>query len=553
MHSLSKNWVILPKKSDSIIEQLLFNRNIKLKNRKSFLSPSFDQDLHDPFLMKGMKAAIGRIIKAIDNKEKIGLFGDYDADGIPGLALLYQSFKKMGLEVILYIPKRAQGYGLNFEGIDLFKKEKVTLMVTVDLGIRNIKEVIYAKENGIDTIIIDHHEQGEKLPEAIILNPKQKNDRYPFRELSACGVAFKFIQGMSRESMLTKTINIPFLKWLLDLVAIATICDVVPLVDENRIFAKFGLIVLQKTRRIGLEKLYQAATIDHNLIDTHTVGFQIGPRLNAPGRMDHANESFYLLVSEDPRESMILATKLDQINRQRQAELERVLKEAEEKVEKNLLHQKKVILVEGKNWPHGIIGLVAGKLMEQFSRPAIVCERREKDFRGSARSIDAFNIIEALEEAKQFLSSYGGHAKAAGLTFEQEHLSNLYDELLKIAENKITNEDLIPKLKIDALVKKEDLDYNLLNDIQKFAPFGLGNPRPVFMIEKAAISDIRTVGQTQKHLKMKVEGIEAIGFDLGNLAKDLSQDQKIDAAFTLDEDNWDGNKKLQLKIIDIRI
>jgi len=547
---LSKNWVILPKKSDNIVEQLLSNRNIKLEDRKSFLSPSFDQDLHDPFLMKGMKLAVERIESALQNKETIGVFADYDADGVPGLALLYETLKKMGLGVISYIPRREQGYGLNVEGIELFLKEKVTLMITVDLGIRNIKEVAYAKDRGIDTIIVDHHEQANVLPDAIILNPKQKGDKYPFRELAGCGVAFKFAEAISKK---TKLINIAYLKWLLDLVAIATICDVVPLVDENRIFAKFGLIVLQKTKRIGLEKLYQVAGFDRNLIDTYTVGFQIGPRLNAPGRMDHANKSFYLLVSEDEKESMILATKLDQINRQRQAELERVLAEAEKKVQKNLLYQKRVILVEGKDWPHGIIGLVAGKLMEQFSRPAIVCERREKDFRGSARSIDAFNIIEALEESKQFLSSYGGHAKAAGLTFEQEHLSNLYDELLKIADSKLRDEDLVAKLRIDALVKRRDLDYNLLVNIQKFAPFGLGNPRPVFMIEKAAISDIRTVGQEQKHLKMKVEGIDAIGFDLGGVGKDLYENQKIDVAFTLDENSWDGIKKLQLKIIDIKI
>ena len=547
---MSKNWVILPKKSDNIVEQLLSNRNIKLEDRKSFLSPSFDQDLHDPFLMKGMKLAVERIESALQNKETIGVFADYDADGVPGLALLYETLKKMGLGVISYIPRREQGYGLNVEGIELFLKEKVTLMITVDLGIRNIKEVAYAKDRGIDTIIVDHHEQANVLPDAIILNPKQKGDKYPFRELAGCGVAFKFAEAISKK---TKLINIAYLKWLLDLVAIATICDVVPLVDENRIFAKFGLIVLQKTKRIGLEKLYQVAGFDRNLIDTYTVGFQIGPRLNAPGRMDHANKSFYLLVSEDEKESMILATKLDQINRQRQAELERVLAEAEKKVQKNLLYQKRVILVEGKDWPHGIIGLVAGKLMEQFSRPAIVCERREKDFRGSARSIDAFNIIEALEESKQFLSSYGGHAKAAGLTFEQEHLSNLYDELLKIADSKLRDEDLVAKLRIDALVKRRDLDYNLLVNIQKFAPFGLGNPRPVFMIEKAAISDIRTVGQEQKHLKMKVEGIDAIGFDLGGVGKDLYENQKIDVAFTLDENSWDGIKKLQLKIIDIKI
>jgi len=547
---LLKNWVILTKKSDDIIEQLFFNRNIDRKDWQKFLSPNFDQGLHDPFLMKGMREAVSRIKLAKEKGETVGIFGDYDADGVPGLALLYLSLQKYGLKVISYIPKREEGYGLNKEGIDLFKSKKVTLMITVDLGIRNIKEIEYALENNINTIIVDHHEQGQELPNAIILNPKQKGDKYPFRELAGCAVAFKLIQAIAKS---TENISESYLKWLLDFVAIATICDIVPLIDENRIFAKYGLIVLSKTKRVGLQKLYQIANIDPDAIDTYIVGFQIGPRLNAPGRMDHANESFYLLTSDDAKKSVGLATKLDQINRQRQTELERVLKEAKEKVEKNLLHHKKVILVEGKDWPHGIIGLVAGKLMEQYTRPAIVCERREKDFRGSARSIEAYNIIEALEESKQFLTSYGGHAKAAGLTFEQEHLSNLYDELLKIAEIKITDEDLIPKLKIDALVKKDDLNYNLWADIQKFEPFGLGNPRPVFALEKAKISDVRTVGQTRKHLKMKVEGIGAIGFDLGYLAKDLFEDQRINVAFSIDEDNWDGTRKLQLKIIDIKI
>ncbi len=546
---MSKNWVIAPQKSENIIEQLLLNRNILRKDWKLFLNPDFGKSLHDPFLMKGMKEAVARISKAIKDKEKIGIFGDYDADGVPGLTLLYELIGRFGLKVIPYIPRREQGYGLNKEGIDLFKKGNASLIIAVDLGIRNIYEVQYAKGLGMDTIIVDHHEVGEKLPAAIILNPKQKGDKYPFRELSGCGVAFKLAQALAKHH---HKINESFIKWLLDLVAIATICDVVPLIDENRIFAKFGLIVLRKTKRVGLQKLYQVSAIEQNLIDTYSVGFQIGPRLNAPGRMDHANESFYLLISRDERESLNLANKLDRINRQRQAELDRVLSEAQAKVEKDGLFEKKVILVEGKSWPHGIIGLVAGKLMERYSRPAIVCERRVKDFRGSARSVDAYNIIEALESSKRFLSSYGGHAKAAGLTFEQEHLANLYDELLKIAEQKICDEDLMPRLVVDALVKKSDITYNLLVKLKDFEPHGLGNPRPVFALKNAKISNAKVVGKTSKHLSFRVEGIKAIGFDLADYFEALKFEQEADIAFTLDEDNWDGNNQIQLKVLDIK-
>lgn len=544
---MNKKWIVAEKKSDDLIEQLLINRKIKKNDRHSFLSPDFEKDLHDPYLMKDMCRAVDRIAKAISKNEIVGIFGDYDADGIPGLALLYDLFLKLGLNVVPYIPSRNEGYGLNKEGIDFFKKAKVTLMVTVDLGIRSIDQVNYAKRQNIETIILDHHEPGDKIPDCIVVNPKQKGDKYPFRELSGCGVAFKLAQALSAKY---KEINSAYLKWLLDLVAISTICDVVPLVDENRVFAKFGLIVLRKTKRIGLLKLYQAADIDPEKIDTYTVGFQIGPRINAPGRMQHANQSFYLLISQDAEEASELAQKLDQINRQRQAELDRVLKEAKTKVLKQCLDQKKVILVSSDGWPHGIIGLVAGKLMEEYSRPVIVCEKRDKDFRGSARSIDAYNIIEALDESKEFLIGYGGHAKAAGLFFEHAQLPFLYDRLLAIAESKLTAADLVPKIKIDAEISQKEINKRLLESLKKLEPFGLGNPRPVFALENAQASNVRTVGKENKHLSFKIDGIKAIAFSMAEHEK--IGDSQADFAFTIDEDTWGGETKIQLKIVDIK-
>jgi len=541
-----KKWIVLPQKSDDIIEQILLNRKIKKPDWASFLNPDFEK-LFDPFLLKGMKEAVQRIEQAYQQKEIIGIFGDYDADGIPGTALLYEYLIKIGFNVHVYIPSREQGYGLNREGIEVLKKEGVSVLVAIDLGIRNFEEVEEAKKNGLAVIILDHHEVVGKMPRAIILNPKQKGETYPFRELAATGVVFKFIQALNRR---LKKVPENYLKWTLDLVAISTICDVVPLVSENRIFAKFGLIVLKKTKNLGLGSLCQQAAISPENIDTYSVGFQIGPRLNAPGRMDHANESFYLLTSKNKKEANVLAEKLDLINRARQNELERVLKEAKTKVSRDGLAKKKIILVEGKNWPPGIVGLVAGKLMEEFARPVIVFEEKEGKLRGSARSIDAYNMVEALDEAKEYLLKYGGHKRAAGLSLELEHLSNLYDKLLEIAESKLKAEDLVPKITIDAKVNLADLSLKFLDEIRKLEPHGLGNPRPVFLLEDVVVSDVRTVGKENNHLKFKAGDLAAIGFDLGEMAKNLVDGSKADLVFTLDEDNWDGRRKVQLKVLD---
>lgn len=547
---MNKKWILKPKKSDDLVDQLLLNRKIKKEDWASFLKPDFEKGLHDPFLMKNMRAVADRIESAVKNREVVGLFGDYDADGLPGTALLFNTLERLGLDVKVYIPSREQGYGLNKEGIDFLKKEKVSLIITVDLGVRNIEEIKYARQNQIETIVVDHHEVANTLPDCLILDPKQRGDDYPFKELSATGVVFKLIQALAKKF---SKIDMSYLKWSLDLVAISTICDIVPLIDENRVFAKFGLIVLQKTKRIGLMKLYQKAAIEAGKIDTYSVGFQIGPRLNAPGRIDHANESFFLLVNKNDDEAALLAENLDKINRRRQAELDRVLKEAREKVCRDGLDKKKVILVDGKNWPSGIIGLVAGRLMEEFARPVIVCERRVKDLRGSARSIDAYNIIAALDEAKDYLIRYGGHKRAAGLSLELDHLSNLYDKLLEVAESKIKDEELVPKILIDAKINIEKINLELLKKIQQFEPHGLGNPRPVMLMEKVGVSKIRTVGKDGRHLKINVGGIDAIGFDLGQWAAELKENDSVDFVFTMDEDTWDGRTKIQLKILDLKI
>lgn len=550
MQIKNKNWIIEKKYSPNIIDQLLTVRNIDKVMWSKFLKPSFENDLHDPFLLSDMEIAVARIKKAIDRKETIGIFGDYDADGIPATALLSEVLEKYyNLKTAIYIPTRQEGYGLNKNGIDYFRKSGVTLMLTIDLGIREIDNVKYANNYNINTIIIDHHEPGDKLPDAFaIINPKRKDSKYPFRELSAGGVTFKLIQALGKKlGKITSNDQ----KWMLDLVGITTICDMVPLIDENRIFAKYGLIVLQKTKRLGLRKIYEVSNINPVNINVYTIGFQIGPRLNAPGRLDHANESYYILREEDEKKALALAGNLNKINIKRQDEMERILNEGREKIRKDKLDTKKIIFISDKNWSSGLIGLVAGRITEEYARPCFIFQRNELNSKGSARSIDGFDLVEVLEQSKDLLENFGGHTKAAGMTVRNVNLEKLYKKLLVISQKKLNDEDLIPKIKIDAVLTKDQISISLLDKIKRLEPFGMGNPRPVFAVENVKAENVKKIGKDSKHLRFDIYGLKTIAFNWGDIHDDIL-DKHIDIAFTLDEDTWTGKNILQLKVVDIR-
>lgn len=550
---MEKVWEIRAKKHNDLILALLTNRGIVgVEEVEKFLQPDFERDLHDPFLMKNLKKAVERIVEAKEKGERVGIFTDYDADGIPAGALLSKALKAIGIKSYIFIPNREHGYGLSKEGIDYFISNKCSLIITADLGIKNFKEAQYCRGK-IDLIITDHHLPDDDLPEAdLVINPKIKGDRYPFKELSGCGVVYKIIQGLSKYC---SEIDERFLKWNLDLVAISTISDVVPLLDENRVLAKYGLTVLNKTKNLGLQKLIKIAALDKKPIGSYQVGFQIGPRINAPGRIDHATKSFELLVTEDENEASELAHSLNEKNEERQMQMERVFEEAAIKIEKEKLAKKKIIVVAGK-WPKGVIGPTASRIAEKYSRPSILFSVDGNTMVGSARSVSEINILELIESQEKLLMKFGGHKYAAGVTVDQKKYKKFIEGVNKQADNKISEEKLLKKIKIDTGVSLKELSKKLYEKIILFEPFGMGNPKPVFSAENIDLENLRFVGREEKHLsflaKEKNEAIKSICFDAPVDCSIINTKAKWNIAFSLDINVWNNEENLNLNIIDLK-
>ncbi len=546
---------------ESATERILNNRNIKSEKQKdTFLNPDYDSDLADPFLMKDMDKAVSRILAARKNKEKVCVYGDFDADGVTASALLSDFFSQIKIDHFCYIPdKNKEGYGMNGGAIDYIKDQGTKVVVTVDCGISNAAEIEYAKKEKLDVIVIDHHSIPPKLPKTLaVINPKRKGDEYPEKELAGVGVAFKFISALS--SKLNDFDN-QQLKWFLDLVAIGTIADCVPLGGENRTLTKYGLMVLAKTKRVGLRQLFQVGgiNINENRLPTgRQIAFQIAPRINAAGRMDHASLALNLVLSKEQEESKarMQALEIEDKNKYRQKITREIYKEIEDRI-----NQKSdipnVIVEFSPHWEYGVVGLVSGKITDKYNRPSIILQEKDGLLRGSGRSIPEINLVETLRRHEKYLEKFGGHSQALGLAMKKENLEELRRKLEEDVAKFLEGEP-IKEIEIDCEIKLAEASEKLMGELEKLEPFGQGNETPIFLSQGITVADKRLVGNGDKHLKLSIfdkeysdQPMGAIAFGMGQYFDQIEVGQQIDIVYNLEKNHWNGKSSTEARIIDL--
>lgn len=542
----------------SVIAQILYTRGLRTQEEIDiFFTPDYSRDLHDPFLFKDMKKTIARIITARDKKEKVLIYGDYDADGVCSAVLLYSALLEVGVaNVEIYLPHRdTEGYGLNEKAIEQFALDNTDLIITVDCGISNKQEVQQATDLGMDIIVTDHHVEPLELPTAAyaIINPQIKSDTYPFAMLAGVGVAFKVVQALGQ----TLDMGEGFEKWLLDLVAISTVTDCMPLLDENRTLVKYGLVVLNKTKRLGLQKLILATHKPGNEVSTSTIAYRIGPWINAAGRVGHANSAVDLLRADEVGRADIAVEKLEATNKDRQAQTEKMYKQAIIQAEAQA--DNAVIYVFAEEWPLGLVGLVAGKLVTAYGKPAFVMTRNNGEISGSGRSMEGLNMIASLQQLEHLFDRYGGHAMACGFTLNKDITPEKFEEdFLKLAAPIIEQLEPGRVLHIDAELDLKSVNWDLVEQLEQLEPFGEKNPRPQFLVRSAIVKDFQTVGKTNSHLRLlltdatKTKIVKAIAFGFGEYADKLSLGEKITVVAEANVNEWNGNREIQLQIVDIQ-
>jgi single-stranded-DNA-specific exonuclease len=544
--------------ADAVFEELLRLRGITTaEDRERFLTPDYDRDLHDPFLFAHMERVMDRLRIAKESGERIGIFGDFDADGITSTILLSEGLAKLGIPFSVYLPdKHAEGHGLSESAIERFADEGVALIMTVDCGISNSEEVAMAKEWGIETIIIDHHLAPETLPNAYaIVNPKVPGEPYPFKDLCGAGVTFKVLQAIYATFFPDEQEQ---LKWFLDVAAVGTVADVMPLVGENRIIVSYGLIVLSKTRRPGFRELVASRKVpigDGRTPTARDVAFHIAPRLNAASRMDHPRLAHDLLVAESDERAEQLACELEAHNAKRQEVSDAIARDVRKLAKER--GDRSVLFAADPSFYFGVVGLVAGRIANEFAKPTVLLTRGETESKGSLRSIPGLNIIEVLEECSDLLDRFGGHAAAAGITLPNGNLLALEERMERLVAERIEGGIPEPEHLYDLALPAHQYTLDLVRGLRRLAPFGEGNPEPVFLATGLSVTEARPVGKTGTHLKLLLatpdgRAFDAIGFSLADRIPDLAPGDRIDALFQLDENEWNGRVTVQLKLVDIR-
>ena len=545
---------------DPLLQELLYSRGIDSKEAAQiFLEPDYERDIHNPFLMHGMKKSVTRILKAIKNKENIVIYSDYDCDGIPGGVVLHDFFKKIGYKHFSnYIPHRhEEGYGLNISAIEKAGKDGTKVLITVDCGITDAIPVKRANELGIDVIITDHHLEGKNLPKAYaILNPNQKADKtYPFKDLCGAGVAFKLVQGLIQKG----DFNIikGWEKWLLDMVGLSTVADMVPLKGENRTLAHYGLYVLRRSRRPGLQQLLRKIRVNQNTITEEDIGFMIGPRINAASRMDHPMDAFKLLSTDDPVEGGTLSIYLDKLNRERKGIVGAMTREVNARLKK-LAKISDVIVMGNPDWRPALLGLVANSVVEEYERPVFLWGREGSDtYKGSCRSDGSINVVEFMGSIPDTFIDAGGHAFAGGFSVKNDKIFD-FEKILNKAYAKFPKESVDKTVIIDKKMSIDEVNENVFRSIDKCAPFGVGNSKPLFLFEDVVIEKIILFGKDKNHLRLHFKNgsdkiISAIKFfaTLDSFDKNLVEGEKVNLVASFEKSTFLNKTELRLRIVDI--
>jgi single-stranded-DNA-specific exonuclease len=536
------------------IAQILINRGITdVASARIFLQPRLTH-LRDPFEIPNIKTAAERVLLAKERGEKVLVFGDYDVDGVTGTAILIQTLKFLGFSPTYYIPHRYdEGYSLSAAAIKKIAADGVNLIITVDCGISCVAEIALAKELGMEVVVTDHHNIPSQLPvAAAIVNPKMLADDHPSRNLAGAGVAFKFAWALLRQAGIKES---AFIASLLDLAALGTIADVVPLAGENRIIAVRGLTLLNQRQRLGLKHLAEIANLPETITVEH-IYFGLAPRINAAGRLEHARQALELMLTDDATTASALAKELNTINVRRQDIGGEIKENVFGRLTADMVDKEKVVVLSGTDWHPGVIGIIASQIVDRYFRPAVLIGMGEKVGRGSARSLAGINIYKLLEPCADLFNTFGGHGGAAGFEIANDKIAEFITRLKQQAQATLSAEDLIPKLLIDLELPPHLLTLSLAQELTVFSPHGEGNRQPLFLSRQLKLVNQRVVGRDGRHLKLKLAAgpmvFDGIGFDLGNLSPQLIDNELYDVVYNLEVNEWNGTTAAQLNLVDVR-